>query len=64
MVMDWPGQADSEMVRRYDHLHDEESRRPMNQLDFLGGAGGRSAETDKGRQQEDVEPPTDKRESA
>jgi integrase len=46
MVMDWLGHADSEMIRHYYHLHDEESRRRMNQLDFLGGAGGRSAGAD------------------
>lgn len=37
MVMDWLGHADSEMLRRYYHLHDDESRRQMNSLDFLGG---------------------------
>lgn len=37
MVMDWLGHADSEMLRRYYHLHDEESRSQMNSLDFLGG---------------------------
>ena len=31
------------MIHVYYHLHDAESRRQMNQLDFLGGAGGRSA---------------------
>jgi integrase len=43
MVMEWLGHADSEMVRHYYHLHDEEARRRMDALDFLGGAGGRSA---------------------
>ena len=42
MVMDWLGHADSEMIRHYYHLHDEEARRRMDGLDFLGGAGGRS----------------------
>jgi integrase len=46
MVMDWLGHSSSEMIRHYYHLHDEESRRRMNQLDFLGGAGGRSAGAD------------------
>ena len=43
MVMDWLGHQDSAMIRHYYHLHDDESRRRMNQLDFLGTAGGRSA---------------------
>ena len=43
MVMEWLGHVDSEMVRHYYHLHDEEARRRMADLDFLGGAGGRSA---------------------
>ena len=43
MVMEWLGHADSAMVRWYYHLHDEEARRRMAKLDFLGGAGGRSA---------------------
>ena len=43
MVMEWLGHQDSEMVRIYYHLHDEEARRRMAALDFLGGAGGRSA---------------------
>ena len=58
MVMDWLGHADSEMIRHYYHLHDEEAKRRMDSLDFLGGGGGRSvsqAEDNDG--QEDVEPP-------
>lgn len=43
MVMDWLGHADSEMIRHYYHLYDEEARRRMGELDFLGGASGRSA---------------------
>ena len=43
MVMDWLGQADSEMVRYYYHMNDEEARRRMEGIDFLGDAGGRSA---------------------
>jgi hypothetical protein len=42
MVMDWLGHQDSGMIRIYYHLHDQESRKRMNSLDFLGGAGGRS----------------------
>ncbi len=44
MVMEWLGHADSEMVRHYYHLHDEEARRRMAGLDCLGGAGGCSAD--------------------
>jgi integrase len=43
MVMEWLGHVDSEMVRHYYHLHDAEARQRMAGLDFLGGAGGRSA---------------------
>jgi integrase len=58
MVMLWLGHGDSEMIRRYYHLHDEEARRRMNQLDFLGGAGGRSDSDGEGKlDEEDVEPP-------
>jgi integrase len=42
MVMEWLGHQNSEMVRIYYHLHDDEARRRMAALDFLGGAGGRS----------------------
>lgn len=37
MVMEWLGHQDSEMVRHYYHLNDDESRRRMDQLDPLGG---------------------------
>lgn len=43
MVMEWLGHSDSDMVRHYYHLHDEEARRQMTAVNFLGGAGGRSA---------------------
>lgn len=42
VVMEWVGHADSSMVRHYFHLSNEESRRQMRGLDFLGGAAGRS----------------------
>jgi integrase len=59
MVMDWLGHADSEMIRLYYHLHDEEAKRRMDGLDFLGGAGGRSVGDNEGqRKEEDVEPPS------
>ena len=44
MLMAWLGHQDGEMVRHYYHLHDEESRRRMNQMDFLGGVNRRSGE--------------------
>ncbi|MCA9179345.1 MAG: site-specific integrase [Planctomycetales bacterium] len=57
IVMDWLGHADSEMIRRYYHLHDEESRRRMDSLDFLGTAGGRSvSEAEDKYLKEDIEP--------
>jgi integrase len=40
MVMEWLGHADSEMVRRYYHLNDVESRQKMTDLDFGCGADG------------------------
>jgi hypothetical protein len=47
------------MIRHYYHLHDEESKRQMNKLDFLGGAGGRSADDAEEKPNgEDAEPPT------
>jgi integrase len=36
IVMEWLGHTDSEMVRHYYHLTDEESRRRMDQLGLLG----------------------------
>jgi len=65
MVMDWLGHADSEMIRHYYHLHDEEARRRMNGLDFLGGAGGRSTGDKEDKpNEEDVEPtPPEKRDA-
>ena len=57
--MEWLGHADSEMIRRYYHLHDQEAKRRMDGLDFLGGAGGRSVSDNGGeRKEEDVEPPS------
>jgi len=57
IVMEWLGHADSAMIRHYFHLHDDEARRRMSSLDFLGGAGGRSAGQHEGtRNKEDVEP--------
>ena len=58
MLRDWLGHADSEMIRTYYHLHNEEAKRRMDSLDFLGGASGRSAgQAERNHEQEDVEPP-------
>ena len=40
MLMSWLGHRDSDMVKHYYHLHDGESRRRMNEIDFLGGTAG------------------------
>jgi integrase len=47
IVMEWLGHSDSEMVRHYYHLNDEESRRKMDQLDLLGEGDGRSAASEE-----------------
>ena len=39
VTMRWLGHKDSEMVRHYYHLHDDESRRQMSRLNPLGEAG-------------------------
>ncbi|MEQ8209476.1 MAG: site-specific integrase [Lacipirellulaceae bacterium] len=44
IVMQWLGHADSEMIKHYYHLHDEEAKRQMNHLDFLGRNNGRSVD--------------------
>ena len=44
MVMRWLGHRSSEMVRHYYHLHDDEAKRQMNQLNFLGEVGGWAAD--------------------
>ncbi len=58
MVMDWLGHADSEMIRHYYHIHDEEAKRRMNQLDFLGGAGGRSGSQNEDKLKAEDDEPT------
>jgi integrase len=42
-VMSWLGHSSSKMVRHYFHLHDDESRRQMQRINFLGDASGRVA---------------------
>ncbi len=44
VVMAWVGHADSQMVQHYYHLHSEESRRKMRQINPLGSHGRRPAE--------------------
>jgi integrase len=39
VVMSWLGHSSSTMVRHYFHLHDEESQRQMQRMNFLGDAG-------------------------
>jgi integrase len=39
-VMSWLGHSSSPMVRHYFHLHDDESRRQMRRINFLGDASG------------------------
>ena len=56
MVMDWLGHAYSEMIRHYYHLHDEEAKRRMDSLDFLGRGSGRSADKAGDNPNEDAEP--------
>ena len=57
MVMDWLGHADIEMIRHYYHLHDEEARRRMNTINFLGSDSGRSAGEPEGQpEEEDAKP--------
>ncbi len=42
-VMSWLGHSSSKMVRHYFHLHDDESRRQMRRINFLGEASGHVA---------------------
>ena len=43
--MQWLGHQESDMVKHYYHLHDEEACRRMSGLNFLGKAGGASTGT-------------------
>ena len=45
-VMSWLGHSSSQMVRHYFHLHDDESKRQMRRINFLGDAGGAVAAGD------------------
>ena len=40
VVMNWLGHRDSQMVRHYYHLHDDEAQRQMLRVQFLGKAAG------------------------
>jgi integrase len=57
VTMEWLGHQDSEMVRRYYHLHDEEARRQMDRLDPLGSAGNRLPGDDNGAANKNQEAP-------
>jgi hypothetical protein len=46
----WLGHANSDMIRHYYHLHDEEAQRQIQQLNFLGVAGGCSTSDKEGIQ--------------
>lgn len=54
MVMEWLGHADSEMIRHYYHLHDQESQCRMRKLDFLGGSAGRSSVKNEEKRNEEI----------
>jgi hypothetical protein len=55
--MEWVGHSNSELIRHYYHLFDQEARRQKDKLDFLGGAGRRSAGDNEGKLNEgDVGP--------
>ena len=43
VLMEWLGHQDSEMVRLYYHLHDDEAQRQMKRVDFTGEADGSGA---------------------
>jgi integrase len=38
VVMRWLGHRDSQMVKHYYHLHDDEAQRQMKKIDFVGAA--------------------------
>ena len=44
-IMSWVGHRDSKMVGHYRHLRDEDARRKMNQIDFLGAEGASDGPT-------------------
>lgn len=57
ILMEWLGHANSELIRHYYHLYDAEARSRMDGLDFLGGAGRRSAGNNEDKlDKEDVGP--------
>ena len=43
VVMQWLGHRDSQMVRHYYHLHNDEVQRQMQRVTFVGGSGVTSA---------------------
>ncbi len=54
LLMSWLGHRDSEMIRRYYHLRQEETRRQMAKIPFLGKPGNESVRggVEKQRSQE------------
>lgn len=55
VTMEWLGHKDSEMVRHYYHLHDEEARRQMEKLDLIGRAGNQLPGDDDGAENNNQE---------
>ena len=55
--MEWLGHQDSEMVRHYYHLHDDEARRQMARLDPLGRTGERLPGNHTGATNKNLETP-------
>jgi hypothetical protein len=51
-VMEWLGHADSDMVRHYYHLSNEESRRQMAKLNILESTAYRSPELNQSGNQQ------------
>ena len=46
VVMQWLGHRDSQMVRHYYHLHDEEAQRQMLKVNFVGSSPAKVATED------------------
>ena len=46
VVMQWLGHRDSQMVRHYYHLHDDEAQRQMQRVNFVGSSAAKVATED------------------
>lgn len=57
VVMVWLGHHDSEMVRHYYHLHDEESKRQMGRLSLLGNSTAPNESNGEQASSKDAEEP-------